>query len=181
MPRVELRIDEWADPHYAQGTGDPILDETLDLTTPTYVGVAGVEADFIEAHDDLTTLLAELADTPGDVAIWRDDGVLAAVIRGGVATVFETATARPKQDTRKPTPQLFGRAASAIAIWMGKAGWSFSEARGVLLRLNVPIAFHHIGRLVRAGRSGKLRSIRLEAEYVRQLEGLRSLVLSGGT
>jgi hypothetical protein len=35
--------------------------------------------------------------------------------------------------------------------------------------------------LVRAGRSGKLRSIRLEAEYVEQLEGLRSLVLAGAS
>jgi hypothetical protein len=182
MLPVTLHVDEWTDLHWGPGTGHPLLDDDLDLTTPTYTATAGEEADYIEAHDDLTTLLGELADVATDLAVWRDDGTLAAILRGGVPTVFEPQPADGQAQPRKckPAPQLFGRAVTAILIWMGRRGWAFSEARGVLLRLKIQIASHHIGRLVRAGRSGKLRSIKLEAEYVEQLEGLRSLVLAGG-
>jgi hypothetical protein len=142
MLPVPLPVEEWIDPRYGQGTGHPLLDESLDLTTPIYTATAGVEADYVEGGDDLTALLGELADVATDLAVWKDDGTLAAIVRGGVATVFETAPpdgyVRP--DKRKPAPQLFGRTVTAILIWMGKRGWSFSEAHGVLLRLRVQIA-----------------------------------------
>jgi hypothetical protein len=183
MPPVPLPVDEWVDLHWGQGTGHPLIDDDLDLATPTYTAVTGVEADFIEAHDDLTVLLGELADVSNDLAVWHENGTLAAIVRSGRTTVFEQSSpdARPPSRKGKPVPQLFGRAVTAIVIWMGDAGWQFSEAHGVLLRLKVQIANHHIGRLIRAGRSGKLRAIRLEEAYVRQLEGLRSLVLAGAS
>jgi hypothetical protein len=175
-----IQADEWHELLPGRGENHPYIDFDLVDDPPTYLAYVG--DDFLESHDDLEALLAELADVPGDVAVWRGD-VLAAVVQAGRVTVFEPQPAddRPQGGNRKrkPAPQLFGRAVTAILAWMGKRGWSFSEARGVLLRLKVKIANHHIGQLIRAGRSGKLRAIRLEAEYVEQLEGLRSLVLAG--
>jgi hypothetical protein len=175
-----IRAEEWDELAPGRGETHPYIDFDISDDLPVYTAITN--DDFIEAGDVLDDLLAELTDTPGDIAIWRGD-VLAAIVRGGVATVFEPQPADGQAQTRKckSAPQLFGRAVTAILIWMGKRGWSFSEARGVLLRLKVQIASHHVGRLVRAGRSGKLRAIRLEAEYVRQLEGLRSLVLAGAS
>jgi hypothetical protein len=180
LPRT-IEADEWHHLTPGRGENHPYIDFDLVDDPPTYLAYVG--DDFLESHDDLEALLAELADVPGDVAVWRGD-VLAAVLQAGRVTVFEPQPAddRDKHSNRKrrPAPQLFGRAVTAILAWMGKRGWSFSEARGVLLRLKIQIASHHIGRLIRAGRSGKLRSIRLEAEYVQQLEEHRSWVLAGG-
>jgi hypothetical protein len=177
-----IQADEWREIASARGDEHPYLDLDVIDDPPTYVACTG--DDFIEAGDDLDVLLAEVADVPADLAVWRGDA-LAAVIQAGVVTVFEPATAndRPKGGTRKrkPVPQIFGRAVTAILIWMGKRQWTFSEARGVLLRLGVKVAGANVGRLIRAGRSGKLRAVRLEDEYVRQLEGLRELVVVGGS
>jgi hypothetical protein len=92
---------------------------------PRYVALAGTEGDYLESSDQLPELLTELRDTPADVAIWKDNGTLAAIVFKGAVQVFEEAPP-PRNGTNGYAKngtarkhKVFGHAVCAVLVWMG--------------------------------------------------------------
>jgi hypothetical protein len=161
---------------------------------PKYVALAGAEGDYVEADEHLAELLDELADTPGDVAVWNArQGTLAAVIHRGQPQVFEaepashngtgsnghTTNGHTQNGTAKK-PKLFGHAVCSILLWMGKQGWGFTEAKVVLNQLHMEVTDLSIRSQLSAGRTGRLPAPTLSRDQQEQLQRLREAASSGG-
>jgi hypothetical protein len=173
LPRT-IEADDWVEIPRIQGRRHPYIDPGVSLETPRYV--AFVADDFLEAHDVLNDLLAELADVTADVAVWRGD-VLAAIVQAGKATVFEPQPldipAKNGTRKRKEKPRVLGSTVPGLILWMGQEGWSYTEAQAVLVQLGVLWQGMHVGRFLNAGRKGKLPVPTLAAATTRRLNELR--------
>jgi hypothetical protein len=128
-------------------------------------------------------LLAELADTPGDTAVWRGD-CLAAVKVHGQVRVFEGAGppgngVHPEAPPSAPPipagpgggrPQLpFGCKPAALARLFGSWGWDPGRARAALARLGVTMGEDALAQELALGRAGRGRLPKLGPAEVRAL------------
>jgi hypothetical protein len=163
----------------------------LNQGTPRFTALHG--DDYVEAGDQLDALLAELADTPDDVAVWNtQDGTLAAIIRRRQAQVFEPATvpngnghvqaangsspAVPITKPRKPGPRqdVLGHSACSVLVWMGSKGWGRQEAQVVMQWLGVHVVPNTLAVALSAGRHGRGKPAALPPDDVAHLRRLRA-------
>jgi hypothetical protein len=146
--------------------------------------------DYVAAGDDLKGLLAELADEPDDVAIWREGCRLAAVIHRGVVQRFEAGAGTGRAKAADPPVGAeagprggcrdlpFGRKPAALARWMGSRGFSPEQARQVLTALGVTMTPEAIGQELALGRAGRGRIPELSRDEARALR--QALERAGG-
>jgi hypothetical protein len=77
------------DPDVERPVARKVLDRNLSHEEPLFTAWTNGD-DFVDAGDDLPRLLDGLKSRAEDLAVWRCDGVLAAVIVKGQVTTFAT-------------------------------------------------------------------------------------------